>query len=46
MISLNLAPLFVVFVFVVERFIEILRFFVAAFVYRKVRWYNNITRTI
>jgi len=46
MISLNLAPLFVVFVFVVERFIEILRFFVAAFIYRKVRWYNNITRTI
>jgi putative MATE family efflux protein len=46
MISLGLVPSFIVFVFLVERFIELIRFIVATYIYTNIHWYNNITRSI
>ena len=46
MVNIGLMPLFVIFVFLIDRMCEILRLIVAAVVYRKADWCKNITRNI
>ena len=42
----GLMPSFIVFIFLVERIIEMIRALVAAYIYNNIHWYNNITRSI
>jgi putative MATE family efflux protein len=42
----GLMPSFIVFIFLVERIIEMIRALVAAYLYNNIHWYNNITRSI
>ncbi len=44
MSAVGLIPSFVVFIFIVERFCEVIRSFVALYIYRNVPWYKNITK--
>lgn len=46
MTSLGLLPSFIVFVFLVERIIELIRALVAGYIYKNIVWYNNITRNV
>lgn len=43
---LGLTPLFVLYVFLIDRLCEVLRLFMAIFVYKKADWCKNITRSI
>ena len=44
--TLGLLPSFMVFVFLVERLIELIRAVVAGYIYNNIHWYNNITRNV
>ena len=44
--AIGLSPLFVLFIFLIDRFCEFLRLLIAFMVYKKADWCKNITRTI